>query len=272
MIPPVTVSFGEFNQEFLFDLSEGGLAVYGRKVPRDWGTFPVRFHLPGESGPITTQGEIAWTSKSKNRTGVRFVRMSNEARSQLRDWMKARLPPAPPYPAEFTMDRQNLVSRSIAAVREAAWRPSHLGLSAIVVTVLIVALFVGFKLNRSHAKPAQNAQRAGAVAAMPRTLVAPTPDRLPDTSSPASPPPLSQAPQIRGFVLQLAAVKYQRDADALSNSIREKALPVIVFRSKSDALYRVLVGPYADMPAAIRMRNKLKAEGFQSFVRSSLPE
>jgi cell division septation protein DedD len=67
-------------------------------------------------------------------------------------------------------------------------------------------------------------------------------------------------------------MKQERNADALSNSLKQRGFPVIVFRHTTDPFYRVVVGPYPDMSSAVRVKNELKAQNFEGIVRRWVPE
>jgi PilZ domain len=83
--PPVIVSLGKSKSDLSFDLSEGGLSVYGYVPPSGKGGFQIEFHLPGDFDSIKTRGEIFWASKSRNLTGVRFIGLSDKSQLQLRN-------------------------------------------------------------------------------------------------------------------------------------------------------------------------------------------
>lgn len=87
---PVSVRVGESNSGLLFDLSEGGLAVDGLAAETRDGAISVAFDLPEGKDHIQARAEIAWTSDSGHRTGLRFVELADASRRQLMDWVFAR--------------------------------------------------------------------------------------------------------------------------------------------------------------------------------------
>jgi sporulation related protein/PilZ domain-containing protein len=271
--PPVVASVGKSKSDLVFDLSEGGLSIYGRVPPSGKGGFQIEFHLPGDFDSIKTRGEIAWASKSGNLTGVRFIGLSDKCRLQLRNWMATRLPPAPPYGADYRINRPSLVSQFIYALRKGAERSNHPSKPALAIGVLVGVTFLcGLEARHYYYKSVENGNRANAVAAMPPTRL-----DVPDTSANASvetvsPPPISNSLDAPGFVLQVGAMKQERNADALSNSLKQMGFPVIVFRRTTDPFYRVAVGPYPDMSSAVRVKNELKAQNFEGIVRRWVPE
>jgi hypothetical protein len=99
----------------LFDLSEGGLSVFGGREETGNRKFNIEFHLPGVCDPIRAGGEIAWWSKSRNLTGIRFSQLEKESRLHLRTWMASRVPVAKAC-AEY--NPPDFASRFINALRE----------------------------------------------------------------------------------------------------------------------------------------------------------
>jgi len=110
-----------------------------------------------------------------------------------------------------------------------------------------------------------------------QVLAAQPPTSAPSVPSQASPqtasPSVTATPALaRGFVLQVGALKRGRNADDLSNFLKQRGFPVMVSKSPTDALYRVVVGPYPDISSAVRVKNDLKAWDVEGFVRPWTPE
>lgn len=112
--------------------------------------------------------------------------------------------------------------------------------------------------------------------------VAPQPGNAATLTSPkvsASGPSLPQAPaknvQLptrpaangKELVVQVAALTREADARELADNLRQKNFQAFVRTRPADALYRVMLGPYADTAAARSVVNDLKKAGFSSFVR-----
>ena len=108
------------------------------------------------------------------------------------------------------------------------------------------------------------------------------PDSKPQTavsiSSVAKPPDASSTtsdsgPEIKAvasgsYMVQVAAVSKQEDADMLVNALRKKQYPVfVVANSPSDAFYHVQVGPFSDAKDAEAMRSRLAADGYNAIVK-----
>ncbi|MGA8101440.1 MAG: SPOR domain-containing protein [Candidatus Acidiferrales bacterium] len=69
------------------------------------------------------------------------------------------------------------------------------------------------------------------------------------------------------IVLQLAALKREGDAMALADALKQKSFPSFVVTSTADSLFRVQVGPYADLQAANVAKQSLAHEGFNSIIK-----
>ncbi len=87
---PMLVSWGESSSRFLFDLCEGGLAVHGLPLEGRSAVISLALDLPEDNGHIQARAEVAWTSDSGNRTGLRFVDLADTSRQRLREWLSAR--------------------------------------------------------------------------------------------------------------------------------------------------------------------------------------
>ena len=70
-----------------------------------------------------------------------------------------------------------------------------------------------------------------------------------------------------GYMVQVAAVGKQEDAEALAQALRKKNYPVVTIRGPSDRFYHVQVGPFADMKAAEATRSKLIGDGYNPILK-----
>jgi cell division septation protein DedD len=265
------VSLGDFGQELLFDLSEGGLSVYGRHSHFGRRGFPVSFRLPGDENPITALGEVAWAAR--NRTGVRFVDFPAAARSRLRNWMATKLSPVSAYPANYKAGWPKRVFRFMSAPHPDTSHANYFGKTALTIPVFVAILLIGLALNHSRAKSTQTPQAhmseiAGQVLAAQPSESAPNRSLQASQTGSSSAPSTPSLTHLRhGFVLQVGALKRERYADDLSNSLNQKGYPAAVSRTAADGLYRVVVGPYPDISTAVRVRTKLKAQNIDGFVK-----
>lgn len=70
-----------------------------------------------------------------------------------------------------------------------------------------------------------------------------------------------------GFMVQVAAVSKQEDADSLVSALRKKQYPVIVVPDSAGNLFRVQVGPFPQQKDAEGMRAKLAADGYNAIIK-----
>ena len=70
-----------------------------------------------------------------------------------------------------------------------------------------------------------------------------------------------------GYMVQVAAVTKQEDAEALVNALRRKNYPVISTNGPADKLYHVQVGPFPDPKDAEATRVKLIGDGYNPILK-----
>jgi len=76
------------------------------------------------------------------------------------------------------------------------------------------------------------------------------------------------APSPNGtFVVQVAAVSHQEDADLLVNALRTKGYSVAARSEPGDKLVHIQVGPFRDKKDADAMRQRLMADGYNAFIK-----
>jgi DedD protein len=88
-------------------------------------------------------------------------------------------------------------------------------------------------------------------------------------ATPKQPPARFQAPAMgkNSIVLQVAAVKLQRDALEMADAIQQKKFPAFVATSPADSFLHVQVGPYPDMAAAENAKRALEQLGFKPIIK-----
>jgi len=96
---------------------------------------------------------------------------------------------------------------------------------------------------------------------------------VPENTSPAAaamanvPDPTTTLPTA-GYLVQVAAVSKQEDADALVDALKKKQYPAFVAaQAGADKLYRVQVGPFQDVKDAEAMRTKLIGDGYNPILK-----
>jgi DedD protein len=164
-----------------------------------------------------------------------------------------------------------------------------------VVVLCAVSAAVGYMMGK-RATPAPTAETgaptttvAGNGAAKPAPMRAePTADnsmqepaeatpaaatKEPKAEASAKPAAKTKTPEISGaamsgFMVQVAAVSRQEDADALAGALRKKQYPVFVMPGTgADKLLHVQVGPFAELKDAEAMKAKLAADGYNAIVK-----
>jgi DedD protein len=100
------------------------------------------------------------------------------------------------------------------------------------------------------------------------------PGQAPAASSPgasaqtANPPDPMTAIPTAGYFVQVAAVSKQDDAEALVDALKKKQYPAFVAtNSATDKLFRVQVGPFADIKDAEGMRTRLINDGYNPILK-----
>lgn len=70
------------------------------------------------------------------------------------------------------------------------------------------------------------------------------------------------------FVVQVAAVTRQEDAEALVSALRKKDYPVFVVNNiPGDKLFHVQVGPYSELKDAEAMKSRLGRDGYNPILK-----
>jgi DedD protein len=101
----------------------------------------------------------------------------------------------------------------------------------------------------------------------PVTLVVPkAAATTPETTNP-SPDAETKAAAGGSYMVQVAAVSKQEDADILVNALRKKEYAVFVANVPSDSLFHVQVGPFSDPKDAEAMRSRLASDGYNAIVK-----
>jgi DedD protein len=116
----------------------------------------------------------------------------------------------------------------------------------------------------SNAGPPNSISPRPAGSASPAVTSKPAP-----VSAASKEPPRYQPPILAkgAIVLQLAALKREGDAIALADAVQQKRFPSFVVTSPADSLFRVQVGPYADLQAANAAKESLAHAGFNSIIK-----
>lgn len=104
---------------------------------------------------------------------------------------------------------------------------------------------------------------AGAAVAPPVSAPAAVVASRPAATPAYGPAPVSSA----GWVVQVAAVSHQEDADLLSGELRRRGYNVGVHSDGGDKLLHVQIGPMGNHKDADAMRQRLLNDGFNAIVK-----
>lgn len=116
--------------------------------------------------------------------------------------------------------------------------------------------------SATASSPARANETSAATLSLPEAAGGPTP-RI----SPAAPAGANSAPAATGsFVVQVAAVTLQEDADLLAGALRSKGYAVTA-RAQPDKLIHIQVGPFATRREADAMRQRLLGDGYNAIVK-----
>ena len=78
------IDLGANNGAVLVNLSEGGVGFQSVAPLESGQTVMLKFKLPGEKKHLESRAEVAWSNESGKRGGLRFVKLSADARAQIR--------------------------------------------------------------------------------------------------------------------------------------------------------------------------------------------
>lgn len=139
------------------------------------------------------------------------------------------------------------------------------------------SMFSGFKPAAGSplvANPASGSQppivRSGAGAA-PRGGSAV--ESAPPAAAPAAhaAPPVATTPEqsaaMGNFVVQVAAVSHEEDAQLLVSALRAKGYPVTAHADQGDKFFHIQVGPFTNMKDATAAKQRLIADGYQPIIK-----
>ena len=159
--------------------------------------------------------------------------------------------------------------------------------------VILCAVFfgMGFSMGRNSVKsgpellPSPSASSGTRPSATENKPASPTPapeSKPAEKASPdanaasnpaqASPPPDQSATRTpgqpgAGYIVQVAAVSKQEDAEALVESLKGRQYTAFIANPSPDKLFHVQVGPFTDIKDAENMRAKLVSDGYNPILK-----
>lgn len=103
-------------------------------------------------------------------------------------------------------------------------------------------------------------------------LSEPEPEAAPAVAEDAPAAKSDAAPEMArsgsGYIVQVAAVSKQEDAQALADALRKKSYAVVIANNtQSDKLYHVQIGPFANIAEAETTRTRLVGDGYNPILK-----
>ena len=267
----------------LSDLCEGGLAVHSR-FPNTEGQFfflTVEL-LPGSNSTMRVMAQTTWTSDSENKTGLRFVHLTDASRQQLREWVSAQSTTTVKEVPLSCITSQRGPQFNFAEVRrqlsagvelESPRRnDALLRLTGLVLAAATLCLFFVFRdyylgSGKRHPQTRTLAPVAETVGLHARGQE--EPEELPLATNQ---PPITVPLDTPGFVLQVGAMTHESNANVLSESLQRNNFPAFVFKRSSDRFYKVAVGAFTDANSAAVVKRELEKQGFEAILRQWSPD
>jgi DedD protein len=98
--------------------------------------------------------------------------------------------------------------------------------------------------------------------------VSPAPMAAPAAHTAPPVPATTEPPAVTGnFVVQVAAVSHEEDAQLLVSALRAKGYPVNAQTESADKFFHIQVGPYTNMKDAAAAKQRLLADGYQPIIK-----
>jgi PilZ domain/SPOR domain len=280
------LDFGDGDGAAILDVSEGGLAVQSIRRLDKRSFSRVRFRLSKTARWVEASGKIVWMNHSKKIAGIEFVRISHEARNQLRNRSQNGMSRNAALGA-FCVVQPFFVTLRVAtdvppsdtpASRPGSWtrdtsasvrrRLIRLLTKAAVFTiglVLIGPYWAGSLLEpqlRELSVPS-----VGVKPSPPRAFPIHAAPRGARTATSAR-PEFARGTVTSGLsILQVATMRHKENAEALSSALRSKGFPVLIFQPESSYFFVVVAGPFSGTNSLNTARTALKEQGFEVIAR-----
>ena len=139
-----------------------------------------------------------------------------------------------------------------------------IGVLVVVSLLVLFLLLLAFAFPGIYLRHAGNNQQSREVPAAASQPALPSNDSV-IPKNPSVSADLKQPLDQPGFVLQVGAMTYEKNAIALAESLQQKSFPAFVYRRETDRFYRVFVGPFNDVDSTLKIEEQLKNQGFEAF-------
>lgn len=72
---------------------------------------------------------------------------------------------------------------------------------------------------------------------------------------------------VGSYMVQVAAVSHEEDAQLLVNALKAKGYPVSAHTESQDKFFHIQIGPFTNMKDAMAAKQRLVAEGYQPIIK-----
>ncbi|MGA7156510.1 MAG: SPOR domain-containing protein [Acidobacteriaceae bacterium] len=94
------------------------------------------------------------------------------------------------------------------------------------------------------------------------------PPAVVNPAGPATSATTAEQPAATGtYMVQVAAVSHEEDAQLLVNALKAKGYPVSAHTEPSDKFFHIQVGPFTSMKDATAAKQRLVADGYQPIIK-----
>jgi cell division septation protein DedD len=125
--------------------------------------------------------------------------------------------------------------------------------------------------NSANTQSVSVAQPSNQYAQTPPEQFAQTSQSKDGTAGPAYANPKEHAAQpagaSNGWMVQIAAVSHQEDAEVLEGALRKRGYAVTLNRDAADNLIHVRIGPFTSRDEATQWRQKLLSDGYNAMLQ-----
>ena len=287
---PVLVSLDKSEAGLLFDVGEGGLSIHGLVPKWRHDPIPIAFDLPEGNGSVYAWVGIAWTSDSKNRTGLRFVKVAERTQQRLKAWVGSKVyttnldaADGASVAIDFPGMNSNVIPlqaptesesevADVVPERPSRWSKLRRQLMLLLAVAILCPVF--FLLGHYLPSIMESQKPKDVVIASNAHEVPSSGEIVSANSSAAKTPALPSRVDLNmpGFVLQVAAMSQEDNADALAIALNRKKFPAFAYRQGNDRFYKVVVGPYPDLPSSNQVKDELQRENYEALLRPWSPE
>ena len=115
----------------------------------------------------------------------------------------------------------------------------------------------------AEASPENTPADAATTTGMPYDAAQTVPSATPNPPAPEA----IRSDNSTGYIVQVAAVSKQQDAEALVAALRSKQYQVFIATSAADTLFHVQIGPFAGSQDAEAIRTRLINDGYNPIVK-----